>query len=715
MSGAWAALAAASLLLMGAARAEEDLPPAREAVDEALREITSYEHHVRRSTATAAQVELGKLLFFDPRLSRNGAVSCAACHLPDRAWSDGRALAKGLAEGPRNTPSLLTVAYYKDLTWDGRARTAAEAALAAIRDPFEMGADVDDVVAVLKRVPGYVKRFSDAYGRRGLAEETLGDALGAFALAQQAPEDSAFDRFLKDRSAMTAAQQRGLVLYASKAGCRNCHSSLAFADQRFRSVGVKRRAPVDLGRYRFDPRMENWEAFRTPTLRDAALTAPYMHDGSLKTLREVVDFYDRGGDASPNKDADLPRGLDLSAREKDDLVAFLSALTSSTRAVSVPDLPLAAEEALPGPSSPAREAQRAVPAPAAAADLEAAVRTAAELIVRTQALLDGFPRAKAGGAAYSDGAALSFCMRSPQTVQEVDGQERNFYRGCRALVRDDLSECRRMGLAARASLDDVNDCEGIAYDLGMTRAVRAEGPEAAHACARAILHRKPSASGAAVIEICRALRAGPDAAGACRAILAGNLGLFRGEKDCLHAFAMYYGEDCGSYGDFDYQKRLCAGAASFARASRGGTCDDYLCSLLSGYTEACEDRFHEIKQKACLQRVTGGWPARGSQDVEPFYAELEGAVLSAEDRPVEAEERQAVLRLHAALARPVELDLAAALADAVLLRMTHLRGLLFKAKTLSAELGGLRAAEISGLSKGCEEAQGRYAALAGTP
>ena len=320
-----------------------ELPgPSKESVEMALEEISSYRHFVRASTAGPPQVDLGRLLFFDPRLSKRGTMSCATCHKPELAWTDGLARAKSPERDAllRNTPSLLTAEYYQEMTWDGKAPGPEHAASAAIENPKEMNLELAAVAARLKKIPAYVKLFSAAFGAEGPAPRTIGQALGAFSSTLQASEDSSFDRFLKDRTGLSLAAQRGLVLYASKAGCRNCHSSLGFTDQRFRNIGVKRGPRADLGRYPVDPREENWEAFRTPTLRNVALTAPYMHDGSLRTLREVIDFYDRGGDDPTNTDRDLPKRLDLTSTEKDDLQEFLFALTSSTKAVTIPSLPL---------------------------------------------------------------------------------------------------------------------------------------------------------------------------------------------------------------------------------------------------------------------------------------------------------------------------------------------------------------------------------------
>jgi cytochrome c peroxidase len=326
----------AALLILAAAGAfalETEPSDLKARAKLAVEEFVSYEVFVRRSEATSPQIELGRALFFDPRLSRDKTVSCATCHVPEKDWTDGlpRAVV-GKRVLKRNTPSLLTAGYYRRMGWDGRTDSPAEASLFAVENPEEMNLKIPQLVARLRKVPGYAPLFEAAYGKAGISRETIGQALAAFSLAQQAAEDSPFDRYLKDGTGLSASAERGLVIYNSKGGCRNCHFSRTLTDNRFRRIGVRPADPRDIGRFQFDARKDNWEAFRTPTLRNAARTAPYMHDGSLKSLAEVVEFYDRGGDELSGIDSDMQGPLGLTDGEKKDLVAFLESMTSSSKA-----------------------------------------------------------------------------------------------------------------------------------------------------------------------------------------------------------------------------------------------------------------------------------------------------------------------------------------------------------------------------------------------
>lgn len=290
------------------------------------------------------EVELGRQLFFDPRLSRTGAMSCATCHNPSLAWADGLPRAMGTGHVPlrRNTPSLLNVrAILDQFFWDGRARTLEEAVLTALRDRTEMSGDAAYTLPRLRKISGYVRQFRAVYGEP-VAEARLGQAVAAFIREEIKPRGSAFERFRTDHAALSQPQRRGLKLFVGKARCFICHVGPDLTDNFYRDVGL---APIpgveDPGRYAVTPTPSTWRAFRTQPLWDVASTAPYMHDGSLKTLEEVVKFYDRGGEG---KDPVIVP-LRLSPEEKDDLVAFLGALTSRAEPVAVPNLPV--EDASP--------------------------------------------------------------------------------------------------------------------------------------------------------------------------------------------------------------------------------------------------------------------------------------------------------------------------------------------------------------------------------
>jgi cytochrome c peroxidase len=264
---------------------------------------------------TAERIERGRELFFDTRLSRDRTIACGSCHDPERAFSDGRPVAIGVFNrvGSRSAPALVNRGYGRAFFWDGRAATLEEQVLQPIQDPNEMDMTLPEVSA---RVGMPIAEFS-----RSLASFVRSLLSG----------DSAFDRFINgDRAALTLQQQDGLQLFRGKANCTACHVGPTFSDERFHNTGVAWRDGrlLDEGRSAVTGRVEDRGAFKTPTLREIARTAPYMHDGSAVTLADVVDFYDRGGNANPGLDAEL-RPLKLTPLEKDALVAFLNSLNGS--------------------------------------------------------------------------------------------------------------------------------------------------------------------------------------------------------------------------------------------------------------------------------------------------------------------------------------------------------------------------------------------------
>jgi cytochrome c peroxidase len=294
---------------------------------------------------TEEKVALGRALYFDKRLSADGTVSCATCHDPATAFADNRPVAVGVNNrvGPRNAPTLLNAAFSPLLFWDGRARTLEEQVLEPLFNPAEMGmTDRRAVVARLEADADYPRLFAEVFGRASLTVENAAKALAAFERTQFSG-DSPFDRFVAgDTGAITKAQHRGWLLFRGKARCITCHAFSAaapfFTDFKFHNTGVavgganlerlaRAAGTADLGRYAVTKKAEDLGAFRTPTLRDVELTAPYMHDGSEKTLLDVVRFYDRGGEKNPRLDRRL-RPLRLSEQEMSDLVEFLRALTS---------------------------------------------------------------------------------------------------------------------------------------------------------------------------------------------------------------------------------------------------------------------------------------------------------------------------------------------------------------------------------------------------
>jgi cytochrome c peroxidase len=278
--------------------------------------------------SSPAKVELGRLLFHDNRLSRDYSMSCATCHDPARAYSDGRPRAVGIAHTVlrRRTPSLLNAAYNPLQFWDGRVHSLEEQASQPILSANEMGIpDRRFLVERLRAVPAYQEKFRAAF-RREVDFEDVTRAIAAFERTLVTP-DSAFDRYaLGDKQALTAQQKRGLILFIGKAACAQCHNGPNFTDNRFHSLGLLpgENENGDPGRFALTKDPADRHSFKTPSLRSAALGSPYMHDGSIASLPEVIDFYDQGGGSGAKSDFIVR--LQLTAPEKEDLLAFLQAL-----------------------------------------------------------------------------------------------------------------------------------------------------------------------------------------------------------------------------------------------------------------------------------------------------------------------------------------------------------------------------------------------------
>jgi cytochrome c peroxidase len=268
---------------------------------------------------------LGKRLFEERVLSRDKGVSCADCHQRDRAFTDGRKTALGIRgqTGTRNTPTIINRALGQTQFWDGRAGTLEEQALGPIANPAEMDLPVADAVARLAADPSYRAAFRATFGGDPTAER-LAQALAAYERTVYSV-DAPFDRYLAgDAAALSPAAQRGLALFGRQARCGDCHAGPNFTDESFHCLGVSH----DPGRSAVTRDAKDLGSFKTPTLREIARTAPYMHDGSLATLAEVVEYYDKGGQPHPNLDEKM-KPLGLTARDKADLVAFMEALTGT--------------------------------------------------------------------------------------------------------------------------------------------------------------------------------------------------------------------------------------------------------------------------------------------------------------------------------------------------------------------------------------------------
>jgi cytochrome c peroxidase len=280
---------------------------------------------------SSAKIHLGKLLYFDTRLSADNTVSCATCHDPAMGWSDAGPTSKGIRGqmGGRRSPPVSNSAYNPLQFWDGRAPSLEEQAKGPIQNPIEMGNTHEAMIRTVDQIPGYVEEFKRIYGEGPMTVQQVADAIAAFERTV-VTTDSRFDRYVRgEHDALTKLEKQGLEIFNGKGHCTACHWGPNFSDGRFHNLGVPPTDPKnpDLGRYVVTNNPRDMGAFKTPTVRDAALRPPYLHDGSEKTLESLLEFYDRGGGKDPNLDP-LMVPLGLSKLEKKALVAFIKALTS---------------------------------------------------------------------------------------------------------------------------------------------------------------------------------------------------------------------------------------------------------------------------------------------------------------------------------------------------------------------------------------------------
>lgn len=286
---------------------------------------------------TQGRADLGRMLFFDPRLSGSNWISCATCHNPALGWSDGlpTAIGHGQQVLGRATPTILNSAYNHVQMWDGRFRSLEQQALGPIEAAGEMNQNLDELVTELQAIKGYVKRFEKAYPGEGISKKTIAKAIASFERTVVSTE-SPFDRWIQgDESAISAEAKKGFALFEGKARCTVCHSGFNLTDDSFHNVGLN---SDDQGRFAIRKVKVLKGAFKTPTLRNINQTAPYMHNGQYKTLMEVVEHYDRGGDFKENLSPNI-EPLKLSSAEKRQLVEFMNTLTGEPLNVAVPRLP----------------------------------------------------------------------------------------------------------------------------------------------------------------------------------------------------------------------------------------------------------------------------------------------------------------------------------------------------------------------------------------
>ncbi|MDX1763209.1 MAG: cytochrome c peroxidase [bacterium] len=314
---------------------------------------------------TPEKIELGKKLFFDRRLSGDGTMSCATCHIAEMGFSDGQALSLSYptTKSWRNTQTLINIAYARALFHDGRVGSLEEQAGHPVLSPFEMNRNLDYVEEVLRSVPEYVEAFNEVFGSDDITKERMALALAAFQRTLLS-RNSPLDRYLGgDEQALSPDARRGLEIFRGKGRCMTCHHGVNLSDDRFYALNVPenpmflndplvaatrrfvakingykefRTLDVDPGRYLVTKKKDDWRAFRTPTLRDISRHGPYMHNGIYGTLEEVIEFFDRGG-GEKNK---VLKPLGLTDDEKRQLKAFMSqGLTGDEIVLSVPKIP----------------------------------------------------------------------------------------------------------------------------------------------------------------------------------------------------------------------------------------------------------------------------------------------------------------------------------------------------------------------------------------
>ncbi|MBA5793383.1 cytochrome-c peroxidase [Flavobacterium sp. xlx-214] len=306
-------------------------------------------------TQEIPEVALGKMLFFDPKLSSSNQISCSTCHDPEMGWSDKRRVALGHdhLEGKRNTMSLLNIADRKTFFWDGRATSLEQQLEGPITAHNEMAANFDDVVLKLSKIEGYKPLFDKAYGTTKISFDKVAKALAAFQRSIKS-QPSNFDKFIDGKyTALTDEEIYGLHLFRTKARCMNCHFGKNLTDESFHNIGLTyyKREYQDLGRFDITKDPKDVGTFKTPSLRDLLLTRPWMHNGLFDNLEGVVNLYNSGmhmidpTEEQKKNDPNYPytdallKPLNLTKEEKKALVAFLESLSGTTYKMRRPEFP----------------------------------------------------------------------------------------------------------------------------------------------------------------------------------------------------------------------------------------------------------------------------------------------------------------------------------------------------------------------------------------
>lgn len=346
-------------------------------IPKGLQPLTANLYVPAANPITKGKYELGKQLYFDPRVSLDGTVSCATCHNPEKGWTDNLQFSVGIdgQTGGRNAPTVINTAYGRTMFWDGRAPSLEGQAQGPIQNPIEMGKQsYEDIVRRLRKISSYQEQFQKVFGTE-VTLDGMAKAIATFERVDALSGNSKYDKYNRDGDvkALSDSEKRGLVLFGlrlrddddfksnvtqNKANCTACHAGFNFTNEQFHNIGVgwdeKKHDFKDYGRFVISPvgakNPAELGAFKTPTVRDAARTGPYMHDGSMKTLEEVVEHYNKGGNPNPSLDKDIKK-LNLTDSEKADVVAFMKALTGEEKKVELPKLPPGPDGKSPDPRS----------------------------------------------------------------------------------------------------------------------------------------------------------------------------------------------------------------------------------------------------------------------------------------------------------------------------------------------------------------------------
>lgn len=293
---------------------------------------------------TADRVSLGKKLFFDPRLSADGNMSCATCHSPLFGWSDGLATAKGFQSKVlgRASPTVVNTAYQKLQMWDGRKKSLEDQALGPMVSSDEMNIGVERAIKTIAENKEYQALFAKAYPGEGVTDKTLARAIASFERTIIS-NNSRFDQWVRgDKKALTKQEINGFKIFndVDKGNCAACHSAPNFTDDGFHNIGLASygHENPDMGRYAIKPIGVLKGAFKTPTLREVVHTAPYFHDGSAATLEDVVKHYVEGGVVKTHLSPSM-KALTLTEKEQADLVAFIKSLSTKAEPFLLPVLP----------------------------------------------------------------------------------------------------------------------------------------------------------------------------------------------------------------------------------------------------------------------------------------------------------------------------------------------------------------------------------------